>query len=152
MVDFYSQVPKDLIPNLEYRLAIRKAAQHDRDLQRACMTACREDVLYWLNTFFWLYEPRPRIVDGITLPHKIPFITWLPQDRAILKILKHLGFDDIVVEKSRGEGASWIGVAIVLHYWIFRDMSAMGLVSRNEAAVDNPEDPDSLFWKIDWEL
>lgn len=31
-------------------------------------------------------------------------------------------------------------------------MESFGLVSRHELAVDNPDDPDSLGWKIDWQM
>jgi len=41
---------------------------------------------------------------------------------------------------------------LALHDWTFQELSAIGMVSRNELAGDNPDDPDSLFWKIDWEL
>jgi hypothetical protein len=152
MVDFYGQVSKDLEANLAYRIDVRERAMSDPQLRGALMTACREDVLFFFNAFCWLYEPRPRIVNGTKMPPVIPFISWSHQDPVIRTIKQHLGFEDIGVEKSRGEGASWFGVLLAVHDWLFAPMTAIGLVSRNEAAVDNPEDPDSLFWKIDWEL
>jgi hypothetical protein len=152
MPDFYAKVPKDLEANLAYRIELRRKAQASPRFQAALLKASREDVLFWINAFCWAYEPRPRIVDGVKMPHTIPFITWSHQDPVILEIKKHLGFEDIGAEKSRGEGASWIASLLALHDWTFEPLTAIGLVSRNEAAVDNPEDPDSLFWKIDWEL
>lgn len=152
MVEFYKQVPKDFAGNLAYRIDLRRRAEGNRDFQRAVIHACREDVLYFFNALCFLYEPRPKIVDGLKLPHMVPFITWPHQDPAILTIRENLGFEDIGVEKSRGEGASWILVLMALHDWLFKPMTAIGMVSRNENAVDNPEDPDSLFWKLDWEL
>lgn len=152
MPDFYAQVPKDLAGNLEYRIEVRTRAAHDPAFARALWAACRHDVLYFFNAFCWLYEPRPRVVGGVNLPPVIPFITWAHQDPAILAIKENLGFRDIGAEKSRGEGASWISILMALHEWLFEPMTAIGLVSRNESAVDSPEDPDSLMWKLDWEL
>ena len=59
---------------------------------------------------------------------------------------------DIGVEKSRGEGMSWMAVLLALKDWIFDPMSKIGMVSSTEDKADNPEDPDSLFWKLDWQL
>jgi hypothetical protein len=151
--DFFSQVPRDLGRNLRYRIELRKRAQGDAGFRRAMLTACKHDILFFFAAWCWLYEPRPRKTeDGITLPNIIPFIPWDHQIPVIREIDEHLGFRDIGMEKSRGEGASWIAVLFSLHRWLFRQMSAIGLVSRTENAVDNPDDPDSLMWKLDWEL
>lgn len=99
-----------------------------------------------------LYEPRPKVDKGKRLPMVIPFITWPHQEDAIREIDEHLGFEDIGVEKSRGEGMSWIGTVFALRDWLFRPGSKVGLVSRTEDMADDPEDPDSIFWKIDWQL
>lgn len=150
-MDLYKTVPKGFTDNLEYRIKLRKACE-DVSIRSGIVEACKSDVLFFFNAFCWLYEPRPKIVNGKKLPMQIPFITWEHQDPAILKVKQNLGIEDIGVEKSRGEGFSWISVLLALHDWLFEPMSAIGLVSRNELAVDNPNDPDSLFWKIDWEI
>ncbi|SVA35726.1 uncharacterized protein METZ01_LOCUS88580, partial [marine metagenome] len=117
------------------------------------MDACREDVLFFFNAFCWLYEPRPKKAkNGTKYPTIIPFITWEHQDPVILAAREAIGYSDVGIEKSRGEGASWMFILLALHDWIFEPMSAIGFISRTELAVDNPEDPDSLFWKADWEL
>ena len=152
MYEFYREVPKDLNKNLEYRIELRERAQSDKTLQRALLSACRHDVLFFFNAFCWLYEPRPQIVNGVKMPHIIPFVTWPHQDKGIKRIKDYLGFEDIGIEKSRGEGASWICLLLAVHEWIFDPMTAIGFVSRSEDAVDNPEDPDSLMWKVDWVL
>ena len=99
-----------------------------------------------------LFEPRPTIVNGRKQPHVIPFITWPHQDPFVLELVEHLGHEDIGAEKSRGEGCSWIAVLEALREWLFVELTTIGFVSRTELAVDNPVDPDSLFWKLDWEL
>lgn len=151
-MDFYQHVPKELEANLEYRLKIRRRAQSDEKYRRALLTACREDFLFFLNAFGFLYEPRIIVENGVRKPNVIPFITWPHQDKAIRTIIEHLGVEDIGLEKARGEGASWIACYLADWDWLFHPMSAIGLVSKSEDSVDNPDDPDSLFWKIDWSL
>ena len=100
------------------------------------------------------YEPRDRFITldngkEIELPSIIPFISWEHQDPVISEIYDCLGKRDCGVEKSRGEGLSWILVLLAAHDFIFHDFSAVGLVSKDEVSVDDPANPDSLFWKID---
>jgi hypothetical protein len=152
MADFYSSVPKTLQANLAYRIDLRKRAALDAGFRRAILTACKHDAMYFYNAWCWVFEPRPEIVNGKKQSHIIPFITWPHQDPVFLEALKHLGYEDIGIKKSRGEGGSWFAVSEAVRQWNFEPLATIGLVSRNEAAVDSPLDPDSLFWKIDWLL
>jgi len=150
---FFPTVPLDYAENLRWRLRVREKAEHDKALQQQLIRMCRDDLLFFLAGFVWLYEPRPRKdAQGRPLPTVIPFIPWKHQIPAIKLIDEALGYEDIAAEKSRGEGMSWIAIMTVLHRWLFQDTAAFGLVSRNELTVDNPDDPDSLMWKLDWEL
>lgn len=153
MASHYSKVPKDFEANLKYRIRLRERCAADEDFRRAVLQICKADFLYWVNSFCFGYEPRPRKdANGKPLPNQIPFITWPHQDLAVAKILPALGYEDIGLEKSRGEGASWLFVFLALHDWLFNPMSAIGLVSKSEDSVDSADDSDSLFWKIDWSL
>jgi hypothetical protein len=116
------------------------------------LTACKHDILFWLSAFCWLYEPRPKIVDGVQIPKRLPFVPWEHQEQPIRQLREHLGFLDIGIEKSRGEGFSWIVIYLALHDWLFDEGANVGLVSRTEDEADDPENSDSLFWKIDWAL
>lgn len=152
-MDLYKDVPKDFKKNLAYRLKLRERAEGNPAVQKAMIEACKTDVLWWLNTWAWLYEPRPRKgPDGKPLPMFIPFITWSHQDPAILLIHENLGYRDIGVEKARGEGASWIAVWAAIRDLVFFPNSAIGLVSKDENSVDNPDDSDSLMWKVQFGL
>ena len=153
MPDFYKEVPKTLKENLAYRVKLRDRAGKDPGFRRAMLTACRYDILFWLNAWTYLYEPRTRYgSDGRQLPKIIPFITWPHQEPVILEIKKHLGSRDIGIEKSRGEGMSWIGILLALHDWLFDPGSKVGLVSSTEKKADDPGNMDSLLAKVDWEL
>jgi hypothetical protein len=149
---FAASVPRTYKENLEYRKKLRVACQNDEEKRRKVWRACKADPLFFFNAFCWVYEPRPMIVNGTELPKVLPFIAWEHQEPMMAEIHAHLGTDDISVEKSRGEGASWTLVLFAVWDWTFNDLTTIGLVSKDENAVDNPDDPDSLFWKLDWEL
>lgn len=146
-MEHYQLVPRPIKENLEYRLKLRDRCARDERFKKATMQICKEDVLFWMSAFCWIYEPRPKIVDGRKLPNIIPFIPWDHQIPIIKELKAHLGYEDVGLEKSRGEGMSWIAVLMALHDWVFVPMSKIGLVSRNLDMADNPEDPDSLGWK-----
>ena len=150
---FCKKGAKDFDTNIRQREIILAQAENNSNVQKSIMEACAEDVLFFFNAFCWLYEPRPRKTSsGKKYPSIIPFITWDHQDPIILSAREAIGYSDVGIEKSRGEGASWMFILLALHDWIFEPMSAIGFISRTELAVDNPDDPDSLFWKADWEL
>jgi hypothetical protein len=152
-MDFYRDVPRDFESNIAYRLKLRERCVADAGFRRAMWTACKEDVLFFFSAFCWLYEPRPRRDStGRLLPKMIPFIPWEHQVPAIKEMRANLGFRDITVFKSRGEGFSWIAVLLALHDWLFDEMSKVGLVSNTEKKADDPGNMDSLMAKIDWEI
>jgi hypothetical protein len=127
---------------------------HDNEgVQQAIREVCQHDPLFFYRAVCWLFEPRPKkLPSGRDMPIIIPFIPWSHQEPLIKQMFENLGERDMGMEKSRGEGASWITLMMFLNRWLFVPMSTFGLVSRTELAVDNAEDPDSLMWKLDWEL
>lgn len=149
---FFDLVPLNPIENLKYRIDMRQRCMYDLDYRAATMLACQQDILYWLSTWVWIYEPRPKIIGGEKMPTVIPFIPWEHQIPIIRTLQENLGFRDIAIEKSRGEGMSWISVLFALWDWIFDPMSRIGLVSRNRAFADSADNPDSMMWKIVWEI
>lgn len=152
MADFYSKVPKEYKANLRYRVELRKRCAESEVYRQAVWTACKNDFLFWLNAFCWVYEPRPKKVNGIEMPTDLPFLTWSHQDTVIREIRQHLGYKSIGVIKSRGEGMSWIACMLALHDWIFVEGAAVGLATKSEADADDPKNPDSLMWKIQWQI
>jgi len=147
-----ASVPTDRKENLLYRKKLRMACLSDHAKRKKIIRACKADPLFFFNAFCWVFEPRPMVVNGVELPNILPFIAWEHQVPIMQQIHAHLGHDDTGLEKSRGEGASWTIVLFAVWDWLFNDMATVGLVSKDENAVDNPDDPDSLFWKIDWQL
>lgn len=161
MGQYYDNVPKDLEGNLAHRESILTKASEDRHFREYLIEVCRDDLLYWVNTFCWLYEPRPRSVDGKRQDTIIPFISWEDQDPILLALqaspsqvneLTGVVGTDLMIEKSRGAGVSWNALTVIDHETIFRrDMVSYGVVSKTLLDADNPDNPDSLSWKIDWQ-
>ena len=89
------EVPKTLEENLLYRQEILQQSGNDRELQRVLWDACSRDILFWINTFAWTYDPRV-ISDGRS--PKLPFITWKFQDNAFLCLDESIGMTDVIVE------------------------------------------------------
>lgn len=140
--------PKDLTANLKFRLSLLEQAQGDVSVQMALMEACRRDVIFWVDCFCWQVNPK-HVGNEIG-----PFITWPYQEEAIRETLKRNleEQDDILWEKSREMGATWM--ALLMDVWgcLFHDWRKYLWISHSEQAVDRPADPDSLFWKVDFIL
>jgi len=136
-------IPKDLIRNIDYRKRIIKACSSDKDAQRDISDVCRNDILFWWNSFVFTYDPR--------LPSSmVPMVTYEFQDDAISRINDSIGTSDLVISKSRDMGASWMLLGVFLWRWLYKDGQSFLLVSRNEDYVDKAGNPKSLFWKIDF--
>lgn len=105
---------------------------------------CSRDILFYLNAFCWLLEPREAV--------KLPFITYPFQDDAIAIIQDALGNHDLVIEKSRDMGASWMCLTCIEWLWHFKpDIYTFLLLSRKAELVDGKgKDPKSLFAKLDF--
>jgi len=153
---YYDLVPKDLKENLAWRAEWREAAIRDKGMQSDFRQAAMEDVLFWFAAFGFCFEPRSAI--------KIrPFIPWKHQEPVMIAMDKAIDDAeklyettqaclDLVLDKSRGQGATWMYLMICLRRWLRDEMFSAGLVTRTEELVDSARDPDTLMWKIDWAL
>ena len=140
---FYGLIPKDTIQQLKWRLYARKRAHHDLKFRAALLHACKQDLLFFANTFCWVFEPRPT-------PRILPLNTWRDQDDVLAWMDECFGKREVGIEKSRGVGASWNAVLLFFHKWLFMPRVAMAMISRTEEAVDTRDDPDCLMWKLDF--
>jgi hypothetical protein len=142
----YRLLPKDAIANVDYRIKLYERAEGDPAFQRAMRALCADDILFWINSFVWQYNPN---INGAEFG---PFITWDFQDEAVAIVLSSIEERrDLFIEKSREMGASWLCLIIMLHQWQFKPRKKFLCISRTEDAVES-EDPDSLFWKLDFML
>lgn len=138
-------VPREFHANRRWRLNALEDGAKVPGAARAMREECAKDILFWVNTFCFTFNPR---LKGQKV---IPFTTYPFQDDALLRLSDaiHEG-RDVGIEKSRDMGASWINLAVLTWLWQFEPMNNFLLVSRNEAYVDGPSNPKSLFWKIDF--
>lgn len=144
--EYYKRmVPKGIRANLDYRRWLVELCINDSGLSHEVWMMCRRDLLFWINTFCWTYDPRK-------IPSVVPMVTWEFQDRMLKKIEQCIGVSDLVVEKSRDMGVSWAVIYAILHRVLYYENQSFLIVSRKEDLVDKPDDPDSLFWKLDFAI
>lgn len=140
---FYNLVPKDFRANLKFRREMIRMGCNDQSAAEELWIMCSRDPLFYINTFVFTYDPR-------RVPSALPFITYDYQDEAILSIENALGRNDLFIEKSRDMGASWLCIFGFEYRFHFRTLQSFLCVSRKEDLVDKTEDPDCLFWKVDF--
>ena len=141
---YYDMVPKDKLANLNWRKELTLMAGTDLQAAAEIKSMCGADILFYLNSFCWTYDPRSK--ESV-----IPFNTYPFQDDAIMDILGCIdGGRDFAMPKSRDMGASWMGLAVFEWCWHFRSNQSFLLISRNEDYVDKTGNPKALFWKIDF--
>jgi hypothetical protein len=136
-------VPKLVKKNLKFRAKLLLLATGDAEFRFGLRKLCEQDPLFYLNAFCWLFEPR----EG----RKLPFITYDFQDDAMAEIDSAVAHHDLVTDKSRDMGATWMHLAIM--DWRCRSPDAMHtflVLSRKEELVDKRGDPKCLFWKLDF--
>jgi hypothetical protein len=138
------RIPKDYQGNLRWRKEVHLRAADDREFRDGIIQCCSEDPIFWINGFGHTYDPR---VEPFP---KIPFILYDFQEEAILRIIRAIGDHDLLIEKSRDMGASWINMAAIAYMWRFRVDQSFLMVSRVEDYVDKPGNPKALFWKFDF--
>ncbi len=94
--------------------------------------------------FGWTFNPRSEH------PHR-PFTPWPIQETAIIALWESISEGrDVLFDKSRDMGASWISLAVFLWWWLFVPDTPLLVASRKEEYVDGRGDPDTLFWKLDY--
>ena len=135
-------VPKDLEKNLDFRAKVVNLGSESQRNAEDIWHMCGEDPLFWFNTFAFVYRG--------DIAQTWPFITWPFQDEDILKFVASIGRNDVRVMKSRDMGFSYMATYIPTWGAQFHNDTGWLFASYKEAAVDNPRDPDCLFWKIDF--
>ncbi|KKN02114.1 hypothetical protein LCGC14_1120910, partial [marine sediment metagenome] len=82
---------------------------------------------------------------------RIPMILYDFQEDAVLEIANSINKRDLLIEKSRDMGASWLCILVLFWFWLFsKNKISILLGSRVESYVDDTENPKSLMWKWDF--
>lgn len=141
---YHLAVPREETANLRFRnwLLVKGKSESGR---RAIRAGCRADCLFWINSFVWQINPQ-KVGQEVG-----PFCTWGFQDEAVRTVLSCVqGREDLVIEKSREMGASWLCLLVMDWMCRFHKSKKFLLISRSAEAVDRSEDPDCLMWKLDF--
>lgn len=137
-------VPRSPHQNISFRRRVLQSVRNDPGLAEDYWNICAGSIEFFVNAFVWTYNPKKEECP------KIPFVTWPFQDEAFAVMEDCIGREDLLFEKSREMGASWMIALVFLHRWMFRYMQSFLMVSRKEKLVDDSTNPDSLFWKLDF--
>ena len=146
--DLYSGVPKDPFVNLDFRICLSHLASSDESMRQDLWCACSKSLLFYVNAFVYLFEPRTGDV--------LPFITYDFQDDTFMDLLDSVGRPgvreqhDLVVEKSRDMGVTWMCVTTEEWLWHFHENQTFKMMSRKEELVDKRGDDQELFRKVDF--
>lgn len=137
-------VPKTLKANLKYRRELIAAAAESDEFKDAIWLRASTDPIFFFDSLCWTYSPK----EHPDAPNR-PFILWPFQEDVVRKINSAIGKHDLLIEKSRDMGASWICMGVFFWRWMFFPGQSYLLGSRKQELVDKSGDPKSLFWKMD---
>ncbi len=148
-------IPKHEIPNIRYRARVLKESENDRGMQQDLMTASSESLLYWVNTFCWTFHQFDVAGDTgqkyMSENVHCPFISWDVQDILFEQLIRHLHMGkDILINKSRDMGASWMCTIFIHWLWLFHPNAQLLELSRTEPYVDMVGNMKALFQKHDY--
>jgi hypothetical protein len=140
--DWYKDVPKDLVQNLKFRKMVLERAVKNPLFQQGLIEICRADPIFFINTFIWQHNPNRDHSKNA------PFICYPFQEDAIRSLDGAIADrHELVVEKSRELGASWLVLMAFLRRCLFFQHNDFLCLSKTEDDVTS-DSPNSLFWKI----
>lgn len=132
--------------HFQRRLKWLLQAQDSPELQQILLAQCRRDIRFWFNHFCWTFDPRK------PQPHQ-PFVLYAFQEEALAEICNAIETgQDLLIEKSRDMGISWLVLLTFQYYWLFRQGANFHLGSRKQEAVDRKGDISTLFEKLRYNL
>lgn len=148
----YRLAPKSILENVQWRMWCLKEAALSMDVQALLREWCRRNPLFWLNTFVWSLDTREGGAGTTT-----PFVSFDCQDEAFLAIIDAIippaghKQHDLIIEKSRDMGATWLCAMAFLYLWMFHpEKLSFFCMSYKEELVDGGD--KSIFGKIDFAL
>jgi hypothetical protein len=143
---FCNLLPTDEESLLRWKIYVRERCLEDREFRETIRQCCAADVCFWAATFGWFHETREteRVIGKFPLildPDQIDILAWLQ---------KYGGRIDVVIEKTRGVGLSYLICLYCLWLWLFRSQKIdIGLLSKDKNALDILDRPSTLMGKLD---
>lgn len=144
---FHLRVPRDPVQNLKFRLFILEKTRTDPVMRNAVRAYCARDFIFWVDVFVLQHNPKK-------VGHEVgPFILWPWQEKAFEETLDAiLNQKDMLWEKSRDMGATWLALLIAIWLCMFHPNKRVIMVSHSEEAVTKAGDEGTLFAKIQFIL
>ncbi len=128
------------------RAYLLQCAAGSEELQALLLARCQQDIGFWFNHFCWTFDPR------LPQPHR-PFVLYPYQLEALREIEAAIETGhDLLIEKSRDMGISWLILLVFQYYWLFREGANFHLGSRKQEAVDRKGDISTLLEKLRYNL
>lgn len=137
-------VPTDIVENLRWRARVHSLVVQRPELADIFRAACAADPIFFTNGFLWTHDPRQEPFA------RLPFILYECQNDLALGILRAANDHDLLIEKSRTMGVSWVSLAAFVWIWLFGKERSILLGSRNNELVDKPGDPKALMWRVEY--
>lgn len=105
------------------------------------------DPVFFIERFCFTFDPRPE-----AYPHHLPFKLYPYQIQLVRDLVDAIEHSyDLLIEKSRDMGVTWVVMCVVLWFWEFRPGFQALIGSRKEDLVDSKK-TESLFGKVDYNL
>jgi hypothetical protein len=128
----FKAIPQNLQENLKFRMDLHSYLVGDEKAKIDFYAKAFIDPRIFFNACLWVPSPK----QGSISP-KVPFILYPHQERAVTKFKDAIetGYD-VLADKSRDEGATFLVCGMGLLYWLIEPMFQMLLGSRVEDLVD----------------
>jgi len=137
--DSLADYPILLKDNLKFREKVLEQCQQDKELLKDVCILFKSDPIWAINTFFWTFDPRNNTGNRKDVPKDMPFILYDYQIESVSEIFDKILIDpgDILIDKSRDMGATWLVLACILWCWLCVPSFQALAGSRKESSVDN---------------
>lgn len=111
------------------------------------MRRCQEDIFYWWNNWVWTVDPRDPVL------YAVPFQLFDFQKSfvAMLEEVTYTTQEDLVCEKSRDQGVSWMVLGWMFYHWLFSgegEQNHFLCASMKADDVDKLNVPSTLMEKV----
>ena len=124
----------------------KKIKDGDDEYKSKWLALIRKDFVSFIEYFGWTYDPRRKPMD-------FPFILYEFQKQFAKDLIyADTNQKDLLIEKSRDMGVSWISLYFILWKFLFAERATMLLGSNKEDNVDKKGDIKTLMEKIRYAL
>jgi len=141
--EFYKTIPYELVENIQFRQDLHSLLTKDKGAQECYKEMCMAYPPIFFNSALWTYNPKNK--PGL---RNIPFVLRPAQHDAVIAISDSINYgNDLLIDKSRDEGATEIITKTFLLFWLLQPECALLVGSRKEEYVDH-----SVVVRSDWTI